>query len=244
MTKKPLNELPPKISLIKVTYFSDILCVWAYINQIRIRALLKEFSDQVDMRYRFMPLFASCSDKISLGWDHRGGTKAYGQHVCKIGEKYDHLKIHPDIWVKNIPKSSASVHNFIKAVQLLERKGHISAERKEAFKFRTTVEETIWRLRLVFFQDLVDVSRRSHQLEIAEDLGLPIDLIMESIQSGESLAELFRDFRIQDDYKVHGSPTTVLNEGRQIIFGNVGYRVLEANINELLTHPGSQASWC
>lgn len=35
-----------------------------------------------------------------------------------------------------------------------------------------------------------------------------------------------------------------LNEGRQILFGNVGYRVLQANIEELIKNPEVEASWC
>jgi CubicO group peptidase (beta-lactamase class C family) len=43
---------------------------------------------------------------------------------------------------------------------------------------------------------------------------------------------------------VRGSPTWVLNEGRQVIYGNVGYRVLNANVEELINRPIEEASWC
>jgi hypothetical protein len=36
----------------------------------------------------------------------------------------------------------------------------------------------------------------------------------------------------------------VLNEGRQLLNGNVGYRVIEANIRELLVSNVVEASWC
>jgi hypothetical protein len=32
--------------------------------------------------------------------------------------------------------------------------------------------------------------------------------------------------------------------GRQKLFGNVGYRLLEANVQELLRAPKDEASWC
>jgi hypothetical protein len=35
-----------------------------------------------------------------------------------------------------------------------------------------------------------------------------------------------------------------MNQGRQILYGHVGYRVLNANIEELLSHPENKASWC
>lgn len=34
------------------------------------------------------------------------------------------------------------------------------------------------------------------------------------------------------------------NEGRQTLSRNVGYRVLEANIRELIERPAGQQSWC
>ena len=35
-----------------------------------------------------------------------------------------------------------------------------------------------------------------------------------------------------------------LDGGRQTLFGNVGYRVISANIEELLHQPSGEASWC
>jgi len=43
---------------------------------------------------------------------------------------------------------------------------------------------------------------------------------------------------------VSSSPTLLLNEGRQRLVGNVGYRILEANVRELFERPGVQQSWC
>ena len=44
---------------------------------------------------------------------------------------------------------------------------------------------------------------------------------------------------------MEGTPTCLLNEGRQVLFGNMGYQVLEANIRELSREPAAgAASWC
>jgi hypothetical protein len=44
---------------------------------------------------------------------------------------------------------------------------------------------------------------------------------------------------------VKGSPTLILNQGRQKLYFNVGYRLIEANIQELLRQPNpDHASWC
>ena len=49
--------------------------------------------------------------------------------------------------------------------------------------------------------------------------------------------------QVQQDLKVPVSPALVLNEGRQLLNGNVGYRVIEANIRELLANSSVEASW-
>ena len=64
------------------------------------------------------------------------------------------------------------------------------------------------------------------------------------IDSGAAHAALDCDFQLKEKHGVIGSPSLVLNEGRQIIYGNVGYRVIEANIQELLNQSENQASWC
>jgi hypothetical protein len=44
---------------------------------------------------------------------------------------------------------------------------------------------------------------------------------------------------------IEGSPSFVLKEGRQKLYGNVGFRIIEANIQELLrVADGDQASCC
>ena len=63
--------------------------------------------------------------------------------------------------------------------------------------------------------------------------------------SGTAHADLEADHRDQRDLMIQGSPTFILNEGRQKLYGNVGYGVIEANINELLRSPTTgAASWC
>ncbi len=77
-----------------------------------------------------------------------------------------------------------------------------------------------------------------------ERLELPLQKIEKLIRSGAAFAALDDDLQIKEKYGVTGSPTLILNEGRQKIYGNVGYRVIEANVQELLNQPESQASWC
>jgi len=76
-------------------------------------------------------------------------------------------------------------------------------------------------------------------------LSLPIALIEREIGSGRAMAALCSDLDAKERLKIEGSPTFVLNEGRQKLYGNLGYRVIEANIQELLRAPDrTMASWC
>ena len=72
-----------------------------------------------------------------------------------------------------------------------------------------------------------------------------MDEVLEVIDSGVAHADLEADRRDQQALMVQGSPTFILNEGRQKLYGNVGYGVIEANIKELLRSPAAgAASWC
>jgi len=66
-----------------------------------------------------------------------------------------------------------------------------------------------------------------------------------TIDDGSAFARLSTDYQSAEKAKVEGSPTFVLNDGRQKLFGNIGFRVIEANIKEVLRDPNQdQASWC
>ena len=78
----------------------------------------------------------------------------------------------------------------------------------------------------------MDISKREHLDAIAEQHGVPTGDVTR------------HDARLQRDYDVQVSPSLVLNEGRQHLNGNVGYRVIEANVRELLHKPADEMSWC
>ncbi|VAV88049.1 hypothetical protein MNBD_ALPHA04-2238, partial [hydrothermal vent metagenome] len=106
-------------------------------------------------------------------------------------------------------------------------------------------EELIWRLRCRFFEQNGNIALRANLDEVARDLRLPIGEIHRLLENGEADAALHLDAVAQDKYLIPGSPTLVLNEGRQRLYGNVSYRIIEANVQELLTVPSpGNASWC
>lgn len=230
--------------MLKIAYFTDLLCIWAYVHEVRMRALQAQFGAQIELSYHFLPLFSAVHAKLHKGWKDRGGWQGYGEHVREVAARFEPLSVHPRIWQDVRPHSSASPHQLIKAVQLLQARGLVATAPQAGSEGRTPLEALIWELRLAFFKDLQDISLTEVQQQICERLQLPWAEIEALLHSGEALASLFLDFQLQEEFAVRGSPTLVFNEGRQMLYGNVGYRVIEANLLELLSSPGEQASWC
>jgi predicted DsbA family dithiol-disulfide isomerase len=224
---------------IRIFYFSDVLCVWAYIAQIRLDELKATFPTQISIEYHFTPVFGDAHRKLEQRWRDRGGFAGYSDHVREVGTKFNHISIHPDIWTRSIPTSSTSCHLFLRAVKLLEDKGLVTSK-----DGTSPMENLTWAFRQAFFTELADVSDLQVQLRIAKELKLPVNKIKAEIESGTAYAELSRDFDLTKEHNVTVSPTLIFNEGRQRLNGNVGYRVIEANIRELLSNPPNEQSWC
>ncbi|HEY9879177.1 MAG TPA: DsbA family protein [Leptolyngbyaceae cyanobacterium] len=222
---------------IRIFYFSDIPCVWAYISQIRLNELKATFQDKVTLDYHFVSVFGVTREKLESQWRDRNGLQGYSQHIQEVVKKFDHVKVHPHIWTDVVPPSSTSCHLFAHAVKLLETKNIVPPSER-------LFEKTVWALREAFFTQLANVADRGVQFAIAKQLGLPVDAIREQIDSGEAYAQLSQDFDLSKEHSVTVSPTLLFNEGRQRLNGNVGYRVMEANIRELLENPPGEHSWC
>lgn len=225
---------------VTVSYFSDVLCIWAYIAQIRIDELKTQFDGQIDMQYHFLPVFGAVDSMIEKNWKDKGGLTAYNKHVVSVASRFDHIEVNNDVWLANKPTTSISSHLFLKAIQLAESQNELARPVTD----KSVLETFAWEFRVAFFRDLKDISNSDVQIEIANRLDLPVNKILDKIRSGEAHAALDIDSQLKEEYQVSGSPTFIFNEGRQKIYGNVGYRVIEANVRELINQPGNQASWC
>jgi predicted DsbA family dithiol-disulfide isomerase len=90
----------------------------------------------------------------------------------------------------------------------------------------------------------MDIGQLEVLLDLANNECLNVDLINATLSSGSAIAEVMRDYQKALIQGIKGSPSWVLDGGRQILYGNVGYRVLRANAAELLNQPLEEASWC
>lgn len=229
---------------VHISHFSDTLCVWAYVSQIRLDELKAKFGDRIYISYHFMNTFGCTERRIGEGWHDRGGYAGFGDHVLQVCEGFPHVEISPDVWKLCTPSSSAMSHLFLKSVQLLEENNLISTESIPKYNNRSLFEEITWQMRLSFFKEARDIGQLSVLTEIMEQFKIPPAAIEEQLFSGKAMAALCRDIELKDLHKLEGSPTYLLNEGRQKLYGNVGYRIIEANVLELLERPEGQASWC
>jgi predicted DsbA family dithiol-disulfide isomerase len=213
-----------------MTTFTDVLCVWAYIAQVRVDEAKANFGDALEITPRCCSVFGDTASKIGLGWADRDGYRGFNRHLREIGEQFDHIGIHPDIWLKTRPASSLGAHLAIKALQ------HLDHGLADAFTRA---------LRGAFFDECLDIARWTVQRDLLALVGANVADVESVLESGVAHAALASDIAAAEARGIQGSPTFVLNEGRQILYGNVGYLVLEANVREMLRVPSDEnASWC
>lgn len=221
---------------IQITHFSDLLCVWAYVSQARVDELTREFGTQIDIRFRYFPVFGDTQTKFLSQWADKGGISAYARHVIEVADQFGHVAIHPQIWVKAAPRSSLPAHLHLNAVQLMEQAGQADDG---------AAERLAWRLRQAFFAENQDIADADTICGVAEELAIDVDALRVMIARGSAFAALAQDIQQARDLEVRASPTLIFNEDRQRLTGNVGYRIIEANVRELLSSPDGQfQSWC
>ena len=229
---------------ITIDYFSDILCVWAYVAQIRLDTLKREFSEQIVIRNHFITLFGDTRQRIGEGWADKGGYAAFNRHVTAVVQSFEQVQINPEVWASCRPLTSANSHLFLKAIQILEDRSELENSDDAESTTTTLAEEITWRVRCAFFLDARNIGDLNVLYAIAEELRIMPAAIELLIKNGTAMAALSADTELQSKYKLDGSPTYLLNNGRQKLFGNVGYKIIEANIVELLRFPENRASWC
>lgn len=218
------------MKVVTIHHYSDILCVWAYVAQARVNELCLVHGSEVDLKYHYVDVFGDVPGRLQEKWKPKGGIAAYGEHVRHVASSFAHVEVNAKAWSEVAPNSSASCHHFLHAVGLACG--------------RPAQASVAWALRLAFFAQARDVSLAKVQQEVAEELLLDRAAIQSELESGAAMAAMSRDTRKAAEQEISVSPTLVFNEGRQMLKGNVSYRIIEANIRELLSEHVSGHSWC
>jgi predicted DsbA family dithiol-disulfide isomerase len=89
-------------------------------------------------------------------------------------------------------------------------------------------------IRQAFFIDGQDIAQLSLLFSLFEEAGINYKLIYKAIYDGSAMASLMADHQQAKTLSLKGSPSYIIDNGRQILYGNVGYRVLLVNIEEHL----------
>lgn len=213
-----------------IDYFSDVLCVWAYVGEIRLAELEQHYGERISIRHHFIPLFGAAHQRIQNKWKKKGGFEGYADHVQKVVGGFDHVRVHEGVWRTHPPTTSHNAHLVLRAVE-----PDVSSD---------VFENCISAMRTAFFEHNQAVDRMETLWEIAGECGASPEAARERLEGGEPMAALCRDIELRDSLGVEGSPTYVLNHGRQKLYGNVGYKIIEANVEECLRLPEHQTSWC
>ena len=145
---------------------------------------------------------------------------------------FDHVALHPQAWIRNTPQSSMPSHLFLCAVRLPDSRIASSA----------LLPRAAWAVREVFFKEGADISRLEVLLALAGRIGIPVAEIENILGSGAAHAALSEDLDLARNQSVQASPTLLFNQSRQRLTGNVGYRIIEANIRELIEGAPGQLS--
>jgi predicted DsbA family dithiol-disulfide isomerase len=213
-----------------INYYTDILCVWAWIAKRRIDELEAEWGAQIRLTHHCVNVFGDTEEKMTRQWAARGGFDGFADHVQASASSYETAPVHPDLWRKVRPSTSATAHLVLKAAE-------ITRSDTAAINLATAIRQA-------FFIDARDISQLPILMEIAAGEDLDPAELNEALVSGRAMAALLSDYSASDAQGIKGSPSWVMNQGRQILYGNLGYRILHANVEELLRHPEQEASWC
>lgn len=213
-----------------IDYYTDVLCIWAWIAQRRIEELESRWGSEIRLVHHCVSVFADTESKMATQWRERGGFDGFADHVRTAAANYESAPVHPDLWHRVRPKTSANAHLLLKAAEL--------SHSPEA---AVTLAAAI---RRAFFVEARDIGRLAELMDIAAGTELETDRLREPLNEGSAMAALFSDYARCETLGIRGSPSWVMNDGRQVLYGNLGYRILNANVEELLRHPEQEASWC
>ncbi|MBT8131073.1 MAG: DsbA family protein [Gammaproteobacteria bacterium] len=223
------------MTTVQIDYYSDLLCVWAYVGHERTCELQRQFPGQLQWAWHYLPVFGDVQTKFDDQWKDRGGAEGYAAHVREIIADFDHVKLNSQCWKTVQPASSAPAHLWLAAARLAEGAGDLPPESEE---------KLAWALRTAFFEQALNIAEQATLIEVSNSLGIDSAVLLARLANGTAYAVLCQDMPKARDANIRVSPTYVFNNDRQRLTGNVGYRIVEANIKELLEHPDKQQSWC
>ena len=220
---------------IAFSYWSDPLCIWAYVAQPKLERVLRDWGHCLEASYRILPVFGSVPWRFREGPWAEPGPAGRARATREIAEQFGHRDVSGQVWLDDPPASSWAAGAALGAVAELERREQIDAGRFAEYQ---------WQMRRRFFVDDRNTARRSVQLELAEELGLPRAPIEAQLDDGSALALLWEADEERQRLFIEGSPTYVFDGGRTKLYGNFSEEVLGATVETLTRGLGPGCSSC
>ncbi len=218
-----------------VEYWSDPLCIWAYVAQPKLDRVLERWGDRLDVHYHIVPVFGSLPWRFREGSWKESGVEGRVASTARVAKQFGFDNISGEVWRDECPASSWAPGIAIKSVFALEERGDFAPGSGAAYQ---------WALRRAFFEDNRNVARRSVQFEVAEAMGIDRAPIERFRDDGTGIALLWEDDQKRNESRIQGSPTYVFDGGLAQLFGNFKERVLQSTIGELLDDLEQGASSC
>lgn len=210
---------------LQFSYWSDPLCIWAFVAQKKLETILEEHGMNLDVDYRIVPIFGSFPWRFREGPWSSSGVDGRVEGTRRVAAEHGYPEVTGEVWRLDTPASSWSPSLAIKAVTRLEREEHLPRGSTASYQ---------WLLRKKFFVDNQNVCHRHMQLLVAEELGFERAALEEVMDCGLALADLWEDHHEKERLRLQGSPTFVFDGGRAMLYGNFSLGVLQATIGELL----------
>ena len=207
------------------TWWSDPLCIWAFVGQRRVDDVLHDLGGCVNIACRVVAVFGSVPQRFRDGSWAGEGPAGRAATTARIAAEHGHPEVTGRVWVDDPPASSWAPGTAIKAVVLAEAAALLPAGAGARYQAA---------LRTHLFVDNRNTARRSEQLLVAERLGYDLGPIEAALDDGRALAALWEDQQDRERDFVSGSPTWVFDGGRARLYGNFPQGVLDATIRTLL----------
>lgn len=213
------------VDRIEFEYWSDPLCIWAFVAQPKLEHVLSRHGTHVAPRYHVVPVFGSIRERFATGTWSKAGPQGRAETTRSIAEQHARTDVSGRCWIDDCPVSSWPVGAALKAVFAAEAAGEVGPGVAADYQ---------WRMRERFFVDDQNVAKRTVQLELAEELQIPVSTLARRLDDGSALCALWEDHERRESMGLRGSPTFVFDGGRAMLYGNFSEAILTATVEELV----------
>ena len=101
----------PTSPAVPFDYWSDPLCIWAYVAQEKLDHLLGRYGDALTVRYRVVPVFGSLRHRFSEGSWAADGIEGRVAKTREIAARFGHTEVSGEVWRVACPESSWSTRS-------------------------------------------------------------------------------------------------------------------------------------